>query len=86
MVTGLYYAKLFGRFNAEFQKKRPHLAKKKVLFHQDNALAHTSAMVTTKLVELHNILLPHPPYSPDLAPYDLFFVSKPEKVTHQVEI
>ena len=30
-VTGLYYAELLGRFDAELQKKRPHLAKKKVL-------------------------------------------------------
>ena len=36
-VTGLYYAELLGQFDAELQKKRPHLAKKKVLFHHDNA-------------------------------------------------
>lgn len=71
-VTGLYYAELLGRFDAELQKKRPHLAKKKVLFHHDNAPAHTSAVATAKLVELHYELLPHPPYSPDLAPCDFF--------------
>ena len=43
-VTGLYYAKLLGRFDAELQKKRPYLAKKKVFFHQDNTLAHTSVV------------------------------------------
>jgi len=31
-VTGLYYAELLGRFAAELQKIRPHLAKKKVFF------------------------------------------------------
>jgi len=30
-VTGLYYAKLLGRFAAELQKSRPHLAKKSAL-------------------------------------------------------
>ena len=37
MVTGLYYVELLGRFDAELQKKRPQLAKKKMLFHNDNA-------------------------------------------------
>jgi len=71
-VTGLYYAELLGRFAAELQKIRPHLAKKKVLFHHDNAPAHTSALPKAKLVELGYELLPLPPYSPDLAPCDFF--------------
>ncbi|CAF4760746.1 unnamed protein product [Pieris macdunnoughi] len=45
---------------------------KKVLVHQDNAPAHTSAVATTKLVELGYELLPQPPYSPDLAPCAFF--------------
>lgn len=44
----------------------------RLLFHHDNAPAHTSAVATAKLVELHYELLPHPPYSPDLAPCDFF--------------
>jgi len=51
---------------------RPHLAKKKVLFHHDNAPAHTSALAKAKLVELGYKLLPHLPYSPDFAPCDFF--------------
>ena len=39
------------------------MKKKKVLFHQDNAKK-------AKLHELHFELLPHSPYSPDLAPSD----------------
>jgi len=45
-VTGLYYAQLLGRFAAELQKIRPHLAKKKVLFYHDNAPAHTATPST----------------------------------------
>jgi len=56
-VTGLYYAELLGRFAAELQKIRTHLAKKKVLFHHDNAPAHTSALAKTELVELGYELL-----------------------------
>jgi len=71
-ITGQYYADLLGRFDAELMRKRPHLAQKKVLFHHDNAPAHSSAIATAKLVELRYELLPHPPYSPDLAPCDFF--------------
>ena len=48
------------------------MAKKKVLFHHDNAPAHSSRDVAAKFQELRYELLPHPPYSPDLAPYDFF--------------
>jgi len=58
-VTGLYYAELLGGFAAELQKIRPHFAKKKVLFHHDNAPAHTSALAKVKIVELGYELLPH---------------------------
>ncbi|KAG5322721.1 MOS1T transposase, partial [Pseudoatta argentina] len=39
---------------------------------QDNAPAHSSAVATAKLIELHYALLPHAPYSPDLASCDFF--------------
>ena len=50
------------------------MAKKKVLFHQDNARVHTCAVSMAKLYELSYKLVPHPPYSPDLDPseYVLF--------------
>lgn len=57
MATGLYYAELLGRFAAFFFV---YLTKKKVLFHLDNALAHTSALATVKYEPL-----PHSPYSLD---------------------
>ncbi|KAG5324483.1 SETMR methyltransferase, partial [Acromyrmex heyeri] len=50
-------------------KKRPHLAKKKVLF-QDNAQVHTCPI--TKFNEFRYELLPHPTYSSDLASCDYF--------------
>jgi len=78
-VTGLYYAELLGRFAAELQSIRLHLAKKKVLFHHDNASAHTSALAKAKLLELGLELLPHLPYSPDLAPCDFFLFPNSKK-------
>jgi histone-lysine N-methyltransferase SETMAR len=38
----------------------------------DNAPAHTSRIVTAKLEELRFEVVPHAPYSPDLAPSDFF--------------
>ncbi|XP_011251320.1 histone-lysine N-methyltransferase SETMAR-like [Camponotus floridanus] len=64
-INGEYYANLLDRFNDVLKEKRPHLAKKKVLFHQDNARAHTCVIAMAKFHELGYELLPHPPYSPD---------------------
>jgi len=68
----VYYANLLQRLSDEIKKKRPHLAKKKVLFHQDNAPVHTSVIAMAKINELKFELLPHAPYSPDLASSDYF--------------
>ncbi|KAJ8728784.1 hypothetical protein PYW07_006480 [Mythimna separata] len=40
-ITGLSYAEKLERFEAGLQKKRPHLAMKKVLFHNGDTPAHT---------------------------------------------
>jgi histone-lysine N-methyltransferase SETMAR len=71
-ITGAYYSSLLDKLNEAIKAKRPHLAKKKVLFHHDNAPAHTSRIVTAKLEELRFERVPHAPYSPDLAPSDFF--------------
>lgn len=75
-ITGAYYVELLDRLNKKIKKDRLHLAKKKVLFHQDNAPAHTSRVAKEKIQDLGYELLPHPPYSPDLAPCDFFLFPK----------
>ncbi|GFV42101.1 histone-lysine N-methyltransferase SETMAR [Trichonephila clavipes] len=66
----------FGQLNlnvvAELAGKWLPLQKKKILFHQDNAPSHTSAVAMAKIYELRFELLDHPPYSPDPAPNDFF--------------
>ncbi|XP_055306592.1 histone-lysine N-methyltransferase SETMAR-like, partial [Sitodiplosis mosellana] len=69
-ITGPYYATLLDRLDDEIKVKRPHLQKKKVLFHRDNASSHKSAVAMAKIHELRYEVLPHPAYSPDLAPCD----------------
>ena len=45
---------------------------KHLLVHFDNAPIHTAEIVKEKMSELSLTLLPHPAYSPDLAPSDFF--------------
>ncbi|KAG5334155.1 SETMR methyltransferase, partial [Acromyrmex heyeri] len=69
-----YYAALL-----DFKKKYPHLAKKKVLFHQNNARFHTCPARMTKFNEFRYELLLHPAYSPDLTPCDYFLLPNLKK-------
>jgi len=71
-ITGEYYSDLLDRFDIELKQKRPNCTKKKVLFHQDNARVHTCVVAMAKFHKLGYELLPHPAYSPDLAPSDYF--------------
>ena len=50
-INGDYYAALLDHFNNILKKKRPHLAKVKVLFHQDNARVHTCPAPMAKFNE-----------------------------------
>ena len=54
------------------EKKTAKIGAQKVLFHQDNTMSHKSTVAMAKLHELGYELIPHPPYSPDLAPCDFF--------------
>ena len=75
-ITGAYYASLLDKLKAKIAEKLPHLQKKKILFYQDNAPSHTSAVAMAKIHELRFELLDHPPYSLDLAPSDFFLFLK----------
>ena len=56
----------------EIRKKRPHLKKGKILFYGENAPSHTLNIAQAKKHELGFESLPHPSYSPDLAPSDYY--------------
>ena len=70
-ITRDYYASSLDRFEAIWNKKRPHLAKKSA-FPPRNAPAHTTAIAVAKLFDLRHEILPHPPYFPNLALFDYF--------------
>ena len=71
-ITGAYYVALLDRLVNEIRKKRPHLKKKKILFHDDNAPSHTLNIAQANKHELGFESFPHPPYSSDLAPNDYY--------------
>lgn len=74
-INSDYYIALLERLQDEIVERRPHLNKKKVLFHKDNAPCHQSMKTMEKLYEFGFELLPHPPYFPELAPSDFYLFS-----------
>jgi histone-lysine N-methyltransferase SETMAR len=58
-----------------FRRVRPHKDMTKVLLHHDNAKSHTCLHTREAITKLQWTALPHPPYSPDLAPSDYHLFS-----------
>ena len=52
--------------------QRPAMGLRGMKLHFDNARPHTSMTTLAKIDELRTTKLPHPPYSPDLAPSDFY--------------
>ena len=68
-VSKEYYVGVLREFR--FRRKRPALFKSgQGHFHHDNAPVHNSILVTDYLTKMGINTVPHPPYSPDLAPCD----------------
>jgi histone-lysine N-methyltransferase SETMAR len=57
------------------EQRRPKSGLRGICIHHDNASPRTAA-TTAYLQEKDIAIIPHPPYSPDLAPNDFFFISK----------
>lgn len=70
-INSEVYCNQLDKLNNSIKQKRPELINRKgVVFHHDNTKAHMSLMTRQKLLQLGWEVLPHPPYSPDLAPSD----------------
>ena len=79
-VTGNLYAnKILPEVFSKFREMSERSTVQDVMLHHDNAAPHTSKVVTKYLKQERVNVLPHPPYSPDLAPCDFFLFPKLKK-------
>ena len=76
-VNKEYYVEVLREFRKRFGRKRPALFKSgQWHFHLDNAPVHNSILVRDYLTQIGIKTVPHPPYSPDLAPCDFWLFPK----------
>ena len=76
-VNKEYYVEVLREFRKRFCRKRLALFKSAQWhFQQDNAPVHNSILVTDYLTKMGIKTVPHPPYSPDLAPCDFWLFPK----------
>ena len=74
-VNHAFYKDVLERLRKRIQRVQRDIADDWVL-HHDNAPAHTALSFREFLVKKNIPILPHPPYSPDLAPCNFFVFSK----------
>lgn len=67
-LTADLYCQQLDRLAAKIAEKRPNHGT--IRFLHDNARPHIARMTRQKLLDLGWEVLPHPPYSPDIAPTD----------------
>ncbi|UYV63011.1 hypothetical protein LAZ67_2002842 [Cordylochernes scorpioides] len=67
-VNKEYYLQVMRNLREAIRQKRPDLWKNK----NDNAPAHTSLLVRNLLAKNNTLMMPQPPYPPDLPPCDFF--------------
>ncbi len=87
-VTSEFYVEILKRLRERIRRKHPLKWKggrdgstdRDFIVHHDNASCHTSTITLAFLGEHNMDLLPHPPYSPDLAPNDYFLYPELKKI------
>ena len=71
MINSEVDCKQLEKLSAALKEKGPELVNRRgVVFHQDDARPDSSLLTRQMLLQLEWDVLPHPPYSPDLAPSD----------------
>ena len=71
-ITGVYYANLLDQLRTAICEKRRCKLSKGVLLQLDNARVHICEVARDAVKRNGYELIPHPAYSPDLAPSDFF--------------
>lgn len=78
-INSDYYVNLLTELREIIKKERRGLVTRGIILQQDNARPHTSRQTVSKIGELGYELLPHPAYSPDLAPCDYWLFGQMKK-------
>jgi histone-lysine N-methyltransferase SETMAR len=71
-ITAAFYAEVLTRLRESVRRKRRQKWKNDWALHHDNAPSHTAMAVQQFLGKINIPIVPHPPYSPDLAPSDIW--------------
>ena len=75
-INSAYYAGESWQLSQEITRKSRRKLTRGVLLLHDNTPAHKSQVVMTAVTECGFEIIPHPPYSPDIAPSDFNLFSK----------
>ena len=71
-ITGVYCANLLDQLRTAIREKRRGKLSKGVLLQQDSVRVHICKVAMDAVEQNRYELIPHPAYSPDLAPSDFF--------------
>ena len=80
-LTGVYYANLLDQLRTTIREKLRGKLSKGVLLQQDNARVHTCKVAMDAVERNGYELIPHPAYSPDLAPNDFFLFPNLKRIS-----
>ena len=72
-VNADFYCNVLRRLRENVRRKRPQKWQNQLIIHHDNAPTHRFFEVSQFLAKNSMTGVPHPPYSPDLAPCDFPF-------------
>ncbi|UYV75519.1 hypothetical protein LAZ67_13000470 [Cordylochernes scorpioides] len=81
IITGNYYSNLVKQLREPIKEKRRGKLSRKIVYHQDNAPSHRSLQAMAAIYDSGFELLPHAPYSPDLALSDFHLFPHLKKKT-----
>jgi len=71
------YQEVLARLRDAVCRKRPELWENQTwMLHHDNVPAHVSLLIRSYLAKHQTSVVPHPPYSPDLATADFLLFPK----------
>ena len=77
MINKQLHQEVLTHLRDAVRRKRPELWQNQAwMLYHNNALAHTSLLICSYLAKHQTSIVPHPPYSPALAPGDFFLFPK----------